>query len=85
MKINYNRLVELNRESLHGVNLDTQMSSYWIIQNGLERYLNGETISNEYVNFLIQIGILELETENQEEKKIVKPFNFTGNDGPQGN
>ena len=83
MKVNYNRLVELNRDSLHGTNMDAQMSSYWIVQNGLERYLAGETISNEYVNFLIDIGVLE--PENQEEKKIVKPFNFMGNDGPQGN
>jgi hypothetical protein len=83
MKLNYNRLVELNKESIHGNNMDAQMSSYWIIQSGVERYLGGDTISNEYVNFLIQIGVLE--PENQEEKKIVKPFNFMGNDGPQGN
>ena len=83
MKVNYNRLVELNRDSLHGTNMDAQMSSYWVVQNGLERYLASETISNEYVNFLIDIGVLE--PENQEEKKIVKPFNFMGNDGPQGN
>jgi len=83
MKVNYNRLVELNRDSLHGTNMDVQMSSYWVVQNGLERYLAGETISNEYVNFLIDIGVLE--PENQEEKKIVKPFSFMGNDGPQGN
>lgn len=83
MKVNYERIVELNKESIHGVNLDTQMSSYWLIQNGLERYLGGETISTEYVNFLIDVGVLE--PENQEERKIVKPFNFMGNDGPQGN
>lgn len=83
MKVNYNRLKELNTEAIHGVNLDTNMSCYWIIQNGLERYLGGETISNEYVNFLTEIGVLE--PENQEEKNIVKPFNFMGNDGPQGN
>lgn len=83
MKVNYERLVQLNRDSLVGINLDQQMSSYWLIHNGVERYLGGETITNEYVNFLIQVGVLE--PENQEEKKIVKPFNFMGNDGPQGN
>jgi hypothetical protein len=83
MKVNYERLVQLNRESLVGTNLDQQMSSYWLIHNGVERYLGGETVTNEYVNFLIQVGVLE--PENQEEKKIVKPFNFMGNDGPQGN
>jgi len=83
MKVNYERLVQLNRESLVGTNLDQQMSSYWLIHNGVERYLGGETVTNEYVNFLIQVGVLE--PENQEEKKIVKPFNFMGNDGTQGN
>lgn len=83
MKINYNKLKEYCIESIYGSNADHQMSCYGLIQNGLERYLNGETITNEYVDFLIQVGVLE--TENQEEKKIVKPFNFMGNDGPQDN
>ena len=83
MKVNYGKLLELNTQVLIGTNLDQQMSCYWLIQNGLERYLGGDTISNEYVNFLIDVGVLE--PENQEERKIVKPFNFMGNDGPQGN
>jgi len=83
MRVNYNRLVELNKEALHGTTMESQMSCFYLIQSGVERYLNGETVSNEYINFLIQIGILE--PENQEEKKIVKPFNFMGNDGPEGN
>jgi hypothetical protein len=80
MKVNYERLVELNKEAL---TTDGQMSCFYLIQGGVERHLHGETISVEYVNFLIQVGVLEL--ENQEEKKIVKPFNFMGNDGPEGN
>jgi len=83
MKVNYNRLKELNSEAIHGINQDNQLSCYWLIQAGVEKYLNGETISNEYVNFLIHLGLLE--PDNQEEKNIVKPFNFMGNDGPQGN
>jgi len=83
MKVNYGKLLELNTQALHGTNLDQQMSCYWLIQNGLERYLGGDTTSTEYVNFLIDVGVLE--PENQEEKKIVKPFNFMGNDGPEGN
>jgi hypothetical protein len=47
------------------------------------RFLNGDTLTNDYIKFLLQLGVLE--PENQEEKKIVKPFNFMGNDGPQGN
>jgi hypothetical protein len=81
MKVNYERLVQLNRDSLVGVNSDQQMSSYWLIHNGVERYLGGETITNDYENFLIQVGVLEPEIQ----EKIVKPFNFMGNDGPQSN
>lgn len=81
MKVNYTRILELNSEALNQ-NGD-QLSCYYLIQNGLERYLNGETVTNDYVNFLIQVGVLE--PENQEEKKIVKPFNFTGNDRPESN
>lgn len=83
MKVNYNRLKELNVEATHGINQDNQLSCYWLIQNGLDKYLCNETISNEYVNFLTHLGVLE--PDSQEEKSIVKPFNFMGNDGPQGN
>ena len=83
MKVNYNRLKELNTQAVYGNNLDANMSCYWIIQSGLEKYLNDDHMSNHYVNFLIDIGVLE--PENQEDKKIVKPFNFMGNDGPEGN
>lgn len=83
MKVNYEKLLELNIQALHGTNLDQQMSCYYLIHSGIERYLGGETVSTEYVNFLIDVGVLE--PENQEERKIVKPFNFMGNDGPQGN
>jgi hypothetical protein len=77
MKVNYERLVELNKEAL--TTDSGQMSCFYLIQQGLERYLGGETIANEYINFLTQVGVLE------PEKKIVKPFNFMGNDGPEGN
>lgn len=83
MKVNYSKILELNIGSLHGPNQNSQLSCFYLIQQGVERYLNGDTINADYIKFLIEVGVLI--PEDQEEKKIVKPFNFTGNDGPQGN
>ncbi len=82
MKVNYNIFEEINRRSLVGTD-GNQLACFYLIQAGLERFLNGDTLTNDYIKFLLQLGVLE--PENQEEKKIVKPFNFMGNDGPQGN
>jgi len=80
MKVNYNRILELNKEAL--TEQGDQLSCYYLIQVGVENILRGDQIPNQYLEFLTQMGVLE---ESQEEKKIVKPFNFMGNDGPQGN
>jgi hypothetical protein len=82
MKVNYNIVEEINRRSLVGTD-GNQLACFYLIQAGLERFLNGDTLSNDYIKFLLQLGVLEEETQD-EKKKIVEPFNFTGN-GPQGN
>jgi hypothetical protein len=80
MKANYNIIEEINRRSIVG---SDQLDCYYLIQRGIERFLEGETLTNDYIKFLLQLGVLEEETQD-EKKKIVEPFNFTGN-GPQGN
>jgi hypothetical protein len=82
MKVNYNIVEEINRRSLVGTD-GNQLACFYLIQTGLERFLNGDTLNNDYIKFLLQLGVLEEETQD-EKKKIVEPFNFTGN-GPQGN
>lgn len=81
MKINYEKLKELNIDSLN-INGD-QLSCYYIIQSGIERFLSNEGISDDYKNFLIDVGVLVQEVQ-EERKEIVKPFNFMG-DGTQSN
>ena len=81
MKVNYEKILELNKNSLS--HNGDQLSCYYLIQIGVENFLRGEHLTDNYMEFLIQLGILE-ETQD-EKKKIVKPFNFMGNDGPQGN
>jgi hypothetical protein len=80
MKVNYNIIEEINRRSIVG---SDQLACYYLIQRGIERFLEGETLTNDYIKFLLQLGVLEEEAQDKK-KKIVEPFNFTGN-GPQGN
>lgn len=81
MKINYEKLKELNNEAL--TMNGEQLQCFYIIQAGVERFLSGETISEDYKNFLIDLGVFVVNPE--EKKQIVQPFNFMGNDGTQGN
>lgn len=81
MKINYEKLRELNLDSLN--NNGDQLSCYYTIQNGVESFLRGHGISDDYKNFLVDLGVLVQELQ-EERKEIVKPFNFMG-DGTQSN
>ncbi len=81
MKIDYIKLKELNTQSV--TTSGEYLSCYYLIQQGVERYLNGDTISEVYKKFLMEVGVLINEPE--ERKNIVEPFNFMGNDRPQGN
>jgi len=83
MKINYDRIKELNIESLTSDG-NQQLSCFYIIQNGVERHLSGEVLSEDYKSFLIGIGVFIEEELLGERKEIVKPFNFMG-DGTQSN
>jgi hypothetical protein len=81
MKVNYERLVELNKEALTADS--GQMSCFYLIQQGVERYLQPhEELSDQWLAFLVEVGVLEYQ---EEKKKIVEPFNFMGNDRTESN
>ena len=79
MKVNYEKLLELNREAL--TDTGDQLTAFFNIQMGVERYLQDE-LTEQHKNFLIQVGVLELTEEDMAREKIVGPFNFSQN-GPQ--
>lgn len=79
MKLNYEKLLELNKEAL--TDKGDQLSAFFNIQMGVEHYLS-DNITETHKNFLIQVGILELDEEDMAREKIVGPFNFSQN-GPQ--
>lgn len=81
MKVDYNRLIELNRGALVD-NEGTQLSSFYVIQMGIEKFLQGEDITEEHKNLLIEVGVLELTEEDIARERIVGPFNFSQH-GPQ--
>ena len=76
MKINYNRLVELNKEALVDQE-KAQLQSFYIIQISIEKYVNGETITEQAKNLLIQLGVLVQDEEDIAREQIVGPFNFS--------
>ena len=76
MKINYNRLKQLNIEALVD-NEKSQLSSYYIIQIGIEKIVNGEELTKEHKNMLLDVGVLELSEEDIARETMVKQFNFS--------
>ena len=79
MKVNYERLLELNRAAL--TDKGDQLTAFFNIQGGVERYLQDE-LTELHKDFLLQVGVLELTEEDMAREKIVGPFNFSQN-GPQ--
>lgn len=79
MKINYNKLLELNMEAVHQTH--GALSAYWIIQMGVEKYVHGEELTEEHKNLLLDLGVLELTQEEEATQSIVGPFKFS-KDGP---
>lgn len=77
MKVNYNRLSELNREALTIEN--REMASFYIIQQGVERFLFNDELTEDYKNFLLEMGVLELTEEERASQTIVGPFKFNNN------
>lgn len=77
MKINYTRLRELSLETL--TPSGEQMSCYYIIQAGVEKFLYDESLSENHKNFLMELGVLELTPEEMATQNIVGPFNFNSN------
>jgi hypothetical protein len=72
MKINYDKLVGLNQEAIY--NDHGQLSSFWIVQNGIEKLTHGENLEDIHKNLLIELGVIEV---TEEENPIVKPHRFT--------
>ena len=81
MKVNYNRLIELNRGALVD-NEGTQLSSFYVIQMGIEKFVQGEPLTEEHKNLLLELGVLVETEEDIVRETIVGPFNFSQH-GPQ--
>lgn len=76
MRIDYNRLVELNKEAL--IDDDkVQLVSFYIIQKPVEDFVNGNPITEEAKNLLIELGVLIQNEEDIAREQIVGPFNFS--------
>ena len=71
MRINYEKLVELNKEALVGE--EQQLNSFWIIQNGIERLIQGEGLEDIHKSLLMELGVIE---DTEDVTPIVKPHKF---------
>jgi hypothetical protein len=77
MKINYNTLLELNKQSV--VDEHGQLGCFWVIQHGVEKFLHGDPLTDQHKQLLIDMGVLELTEEEENSKSIVGPFKFGEN------
>jgi hypothetical protein len=76
MRIDYNRLVELNKEAL--IDDDkVQLVAFYIIQKPVEDFVDGNPITEEAKNLLIELGVLIQNEEDIAREQIVGPFNFS--------
>jgi len=76
MKIDYNRLVELNKEALIAEG-KAQLAAFYIIQKPVDDFVNGQPITEEAKNLLIELGVLVQTEEDIAREQIVGPFNFS--------
>ena len=76
MRIDYNRLLELNKNALADDG-KIQMNAYYVVQITIERFINGEHITQEAKNLLIELGVLIQTEEDIAREQIVGPFNFS--------
>ena len=76
MRIDYNRLVELNKEALIDEG-KVQLVAFYIIQKPLEDFVHGHPITEEAKNLLIELGVLIQNEEDIARETIVGPFNFS--------
>ena len=76
MRIDYNRLVELNKEALIDEG-KVQLVAFYIIQKPVEDFVNGQPITEEAKNLLIELGVLVQTEEDIARETIVGPFNFS--------
>ena len=76
MKIDYNRLVELNKEALIAEG-KAQLAAFYIIQKPVDDFVNGQPITEEAKNLLIELGVLVQTEEDIARETIVGPFNFS--------
>ena len=75
MKVNYNKLFELNKRAIVGTD-GGAMGCFWVLQLGVEKFLNGETLNEAHKNLLLNEGVLELTEEEKASQTIVGPFKF---------
>lgn len=76
MRIDYNRLVELNKEALIDEG-KVQLAAFYIIQKPVDDFVNGQPITEEAKNLLIELGVLVQTEEDIAREQIVGPFNFS--------
>ena len=76
MRIDYNRLVELNKEALIAEG-KAQLAAFYIIQKPVDDFVNGQPITEEAKNLLIELGVLVQTEEDIARETIVGPFNFS--------
>ena len=76
MRIDYNRLVELNKEALIAEG-KAQLAAFYIIQKPVDDFVNGQPITEEAKNLLIELGVLVQNEEDIAREQIVGPFNFS--------
>jgi hypothetical protein len=77
MKVNYEKFLEVNKQSVSDMN--GQLSCFYVIQLGVEKFLLGELLTEEHKQLLIDVGVLELTEEETNSKSIVGPFKFGEN------
>jgi len=74
MKINYDVLRRLNNDSI--TTNGEQMNCYWLVQQGVEKIIYDEHISDIHKQMLIDLGVVE-DSEDEQRKNIVGPFKFS--------
>jgi len=72
MKLDYNKLLEINKDSC--VDNYGTLNCFWVIQDSVEKFMRGDELTPQQTQLLIELEVLKLE---EEDRRVVKSFNFT--------
>jgi hypothetical protein len=72
MKFNYNKYLELNKESVS--NNGNTLESFWLIQGCVEQFIREGNLNEQQTELLLDLGVIEREESERKSELLNHKF-----------